>query len=316
MRHRPSTSSRVQHGAGRTALAAMLLAALFSPPALPAGEEGPEGGAQPLPTVRFILGEARGKPGEFVTVTLEMETNSPLKAVSVALNFDESVLRAEEVAREVSPEAPPLVDGLSDTKFDNRDDEPGDQTTEGWIHIRLDASSRAGDLHWPEGMPFPLYKLRFRILEDAAPGFSGVTFVTVGPVEILDENVILENTFEAKAPSPADAAPVPQENLVDGGVIILGLGEIGFFLRGDVTFDLVRDLSDPVRTLHYLFQGTALPPCEDAADSNDDGVVDVSDPVFTLFWLYASGNPPPDPTEWGPDPTQDDLCCEETGGCS
>ncbi|HVR73519.1 MAG TPA: cohesin domain-containing protein [Planctomycetota bacterium] len=313
MRHRPSTSSGVQHGA---ALAALLLAALHLPPSLPAGEGEPDGGENPLPTVRFILGEARGKPGEVVTVTLQMETSSPLKAVSVALNFDESVLRVEEVAREASPEAPPLVDGLIDTKLDNRNDVPGDQTTEGWIHIRLDASSRAGDLLWPEGMPFPLYRIRFRILEDAAPGFSGVTFMSVGPVEILDEDVILENTFEEKSPGPADAAPVARDNLVDGGIFILGLGEIGFFLRGDVTFDLVRDISDPISTLQHLFLGTALPPCEDAADSNDDGVVDVSDPVFTLLWLYASGNPLPDPNEWGPDPTPDDLCCEETGGCS
>jgi hypothetical protein len=95
--------------------------------------------------------------------------------------------------------------------------------------------------------------------------------------------------------------------LKSGGVDIIG--EVGFFMRGDTDFNQERDVTDPIVTLVFLFIGGSKMPCDDAADANDDGKVDISDAIETLSKLYLSQEPFPDPNQWGPDPTQDDLGC-------
>ena len=84
------------------------------------------------------------------------------------------------------------------------------------------------------------------------------------------------------------------------------------FLRGDVNFDGVMNISDPIASLDFLFRGRFQPPCADAVDFNDDGRVDITDPVATLSYLYRGGAPPPAPyPSPGPDPTgTDPLTCE------
>jgi hypothetical protein len=52
-------------------------------------------------------------------------------------------------------------------------------------------------------------------------------------------------------------------------------------LRGDANGDEVINVSDAVFTLLALFVGGfGAPPCEDAADSNDDGALDVADSIL------------------------------------
>ena len=53
-------------------------------------------------------------------------------------------------------------------------------------------------------------------------------------------------------------------------------------------------------------------PCQDAADSNDDGFADVSDGIFTLQWLFQEGSAPPPPLYYGLDATPDELHCESS----
>jgi hypothetical protein len=265
------------------------------------------------PKIRFSLDEAEGKPGDVVTLVLSITTNVPLRGVKVAINFDETTLRLEEASRAVDPISPSPLDDVSKQDVDNRDEEPGNQALEGWIYLELTASNTTGELKWPVGESIPVYKLDFRILEKATRGRSPVVFAKVGP----EDSAELNNAAAVKAPAAVDPAiEIPPEDLVDGTVVILGLGEIGFFLRADVNLDFVRDISDPIRTLNFLFSSGDPLLCEDAADANDDGRLDLSDPIYTLYWLYASGNPPPDPQSWGPDPTRDKLCCKDTGGCS
>ena len=67
------------------------------------------------------------------------------------------------------------------------------------------------------------------------------------------------------------------------------------FRRGDADGNLSVELTDAVHTLTFLFLGGAKPPCEDAADSNDDGALDLSDAVFTLGFLFLGSEPPPFP---------------------
>jgi len=85
------------------------------------------------------------------------------------------------------------------------------------------------------------------------------------------------------------------------------------FLRGDSNTDGTVDISDAINTLGFLFTGSGVVTCRDAADANDDGVVDISDAIATLGFLFL-GTPPtllaPYP-DYGPDPTADALGCED-----
>ena len=266
----------------------------------------------PEPKVKLLLDTVRIAPGDVAELTLSVSSNISLKMISVAINFDETKLRIESIERIL--EMDELPEGFSTTNMDNRDDSPGEQATEGWVHLELTASTVAGALDWPLGDAVPLYRLRFRALDDATDGFSPVGFTDVGPEDgftVLGNSVkIADSLFEG-----TDFLTVPQECL-NGGGIMLGLGEIGFFLRGDSNVDGFRDLSDAIYSLSHLFQSEADLLCEDSADSNDDGLIDLSDPIFTLCTLYQNRKPHPEPDLWGPDPTYDTLCCEVTGGCS
>ena len=60
-----------------------------------------------------------------------------------------------------------------------------------------------------------------------------------------------------------------------------------------------------------LFEGQPVPPCLDAADFDDSGVLDVNGPLVLLRFMFLGQAPPPDPgpppLDCGPDPTPDDL---------
>ena len=78
------------------------------------------------------------------------------------------------------------------------------------------------------------------------------------------------------------------------------------------------DIADPVATLFAIFLGEFEIECDDASDSNDDGVVDISDAITTLDALFL-GNATisaPGMIDCGPDPTDDELTCERHGACS
>lgn len=82
------------------------------------------------------------------------------------------------------------------------------------------------------------------------------------------------------------------------------------FTRGDCNGTPSVNVADAVAIVTYLFVGTFDPPCIDACDSNDDGVVDVSDPVYLLQFLFQAGPALPEPyPACGSDPTPDALDC-------
>ena len=98
--------------------------------------------------------------------------------------------------------------------------------------------------------------------------------------------------------------------LLQSGVIQIGGGAPGLFIRGDANGDGLVSIADG-STIHlFLFEGGAPPPCLDAADVNDDGIVDVSDPLYLYDFLFISTPPPPPPyPQEGSDPTPDSLDC-------
>lgn len=81
------------------------------------------------------------------------------------------------------------------------------------------------------------------------------------------------------------------------------------FLRGDSDGSFSVELTDAVHTLNFLFLGGPRLPCEDAADSNDDGRIGVDDPIQILnrLFLRADPLPPPGDERCGIDPSSDAL---------
>ena len=66
-----------------------------------------------------------------------------------------------------------------------------------------------------------------------------------------------------------------------------------FFVRGDADRNQRINLSDVVGILQYLFQGEAwVPPCLDAADTDDNGTVEVSDALYLTAFLFRKEAPP------------------------
>jgi hypothetical protein len=88
------------------------------------------------------------------------------------------------------------------------------------------------------------------------------------------------------------------------------------FVRSDCNEDGETDISDPLRLLFALFVTFSAPPCEDACDANDDGLLDLGDAVATLNEVFLLG-PLPDPPfpDCGGDTTADGLGCAGFRAC-
>ncbi len=87
------------------------------------------------------------------------------------------------------------------------------------------------------------------------------------------------------------------------------------FIRSDANGDGTLNLADPISILLYIVGEQEL-TCHDAADANDDGSINVVDAVYLLGYLFGSTDPPPPPyPNCGPDPTADDLGCEQVASC-
>jgi len=110
---------------------------------------------------------------------------------------------------------------------------------------------------------------------------------------------------------------VVQDGPVDG-FSWLPSSDLVSFRRGDSTGDGEVNITDPIRTLSFLFGGGVRVDCADAADANDDGAIDLSDAVATLQFLFGSGILAAPGAEFcGPDSTADDLpdCVYDDSHC-
>jgi hypothetical protein len=263
--------------------------------------------ASPGSSVRLSLDEGRGRPGSVVDLHLSVLTFEALKSLSIAINFDEGDLRLLGVFR-VSEDDPLGQIDVRAANVDNRDEVPGDQVREGWVYLELANTDGSSDLDVPNGRSTPILRLSFAVRRAAQRGFSPVRFEDVGPVTVVNQAVFLRNAVEVDA-EPIDAAvPLAQDAFCDGGIEIIG--EIGFFLRGDVDMNCRREVSDPIAALFYLFLGGPEPACLDAADADDSGSLDISDPVFCLLWMFSNGTDFSEPfARLAEDPTSDHLDC-------
>ena len=87
------------------------------------------------------------------------------------------------------------------------------------------------------------------------------------------------------------------------------------FVRGDVNADSSLNIVDPVLILNHLF-GRKIPPCLDAADSDDNGALEITDAVYLLNSLFLGGPAPAQPfPSCGLDSTTDELTCASFDAC-
>ena len=93
------------------------------------------------------------------------------------------------------------------------------------------------------------------------------------------------------------------------------------FHRGDANVDGLRNSSDAIYILGYLFAGDpAELECEKSSDIDDGGSIDLTDAINLLTQLFLGGlTPLPPHPHCGQDPTPDNLecasfrTCEESG---
>ena len=88
------------------------------------------------------------------------------------------------------------------------------------------------------------------------------------------------------------------------------------FIRADSNANGVHDFTDNINTLEFLFLGTGIMPCRDAADTNDDGSVDFTDALAGLEFLFLGVGIIPPPTVCGSDPTPDAIGCDLFAACA
>jgi hypothetical protein len=261
------------------------------------------------PPVTFSLTQGSAHPGEKVTLTCSLTTTVSLRSISVAMDFDESLVRVLEARRsQLAFGNEPVPGDVASISVNNSNADPaeGNQSREGWIHLELDIEGKDAELPLAKGVAVPILEIDFLVLPDAGPGFTPVAFATVGPVDALPAAYLVNRVVIAGALADI-AEDLPRAALKDGGIDIIG--EVGFFMRADANFDRRRDISDPIVSLGYLFLGGPPLPCLEAADANDDGLLDISDPIFTLARLFEGAGQFPEPDRWGPDPTPDPLGC-------
>lgn len=88
------------------------------------------------------------------------------------------------------------------------------------------------------------------------------------------------------------------------------------FARGDANADSRRDISDPIFILSWLFTGGVETLCEEALDTDDDGVLVLTDAIALFDYLFRGGPPPVAPfPDCGEDPADDDLHCLAFAPC-
>ena len=112
-----------------------------------------------------------------------------------------------------------------------------------------------------------------------------------------------------------DGEPDPDGSRADMGVFPFLEERLPTFRRGDTNGDGVRDVTDGIAVLLFLFAGRET-DCRDAADVDDSGENEVTDAVYLLGYLFTGGPAPPTPlNKCNADATADDLACEAFPGC-
>jgi hypothetical protein len=80
------------------------------------------------------------------------------------------------------------------------------------------------------------------------------------------------------------------------GVATILIAETGTkFSRGDANADGIRNITDGIFILNFLFLGGPEPPCRESANTNGDGALNITDGIYILNFLFLGGPAPPAP---------------------
>jgi hypothetical protein len=82
------------------------------------------------------------------------------------------------------------------------------------------------------------------------------------------------------------------------------------FVRGDTDCNQAIQITDAITTLIHLFLGGRKICCEAAADANDDGAVNITDPIFSLGFMFQGMAVIPAPFPGCGPGTNASLSCE------
>lgn len=146
------------------------------------------------------------------------------------------------------------------------------------------------------------------------PGVTGIGRDAAGAIwyRALTRHMTIFSRYEdariatlKAAADLADAGEVPAHARRDVFQAWRAVNVRANYLLGDSNADGKVDISDSIRTLNWLFAGTAdEPSCLQAADFNSDGTVDLTDAIATLQFLFQNGDGPEDPTACKTEPAR------------
>jgi hypothetical protein len=162
----------------------------------------------------------------------------------------------------------------------------------------------------PAGNDILVGKLHGFVSDAVQPGDE----IRIEPVAFAEGDEPRPDRLRSEVVVVEEGKPVVHIPALEAAVLrVVDASETTFF-RGDANFDLTVNISDPIFTLGYLFLGGGAPPCEDAADADDNGKLELTDAVLTLNYLFNPAGKtlaPPHP-ERGRDARPDDLLpCRE-----
>jgi hypothetical protein len=100
--------------------------------------------------------------------------------------------------------------------------------------------------------------------------------------------------------------------------VTVGGAEGPTFVRGDTNGDGIRNISDAVSILGFLFRGApSVLPCIASADNDGNGRIELTDAVYLLGFLFLGGPPPHAPfPACGRDSRPNALSCASFPACS
>ena len=234
----------------------------------------------PFPQATFLLQAGSAAPGETTTTSMTVNATLELQALSVSIQFDETLLEATEII--------PVFE------FEGRDewyflavslDDSGNSTTDdGWLWAAGLFGLGNEDNYWQavpqRNQDNHIFDFAFRVREDAPVGTTDIEFVDGAPSP--NPNVPVTNVAALEGqdvPLKFDVAPL----FISGGLAITTPSIP--FIRGDSDSNGIVEINDVIFTLQYLFLGTVPPQCEEALDANADGLTDITDSIVTLKYL-------------------------------
>jgi hypothetical protein len=276
---------------------------ILGDPADPAECLGPDAPPPPPPPpdhpvhAAFMLTSLYAAPGDAFRMPFVINADHGIAAFSFSIDFDEGILQATEI-EEVFEKPDGKDYDFRNFHFDNSDANPGNGgVDEGFLAGMAILSWQDQTMLLPADTDVEVLAFHFFVKPDAQAGSTEIAFINGAS---FGGSVPIGNVATISGTS---VHPTGQEAMVfmNGRATIEP--DIAIFVRGDATADGEVDLSDPILTLYFLFQGGDAPRCLDAADSNDDGAIDITDPISTLVSLFlgapmTGGSPDRD---WTPD---------------